>query len=112
KIVYALAKIGNTPTFFPTNTSSIRYFINHSNKTATSGLIAINAPASAACQYIASGKRFSNAVYLPENLWVLKLCKFADGDRDGGRHALRENYQDRYLAIPPLSIRHWPHCLR
>jgi hypothetical protein len=38
-------------------------------------------------KYIASGKRFSNAVYLPENLWVLKLCKFADGDRpaDGMR---------------------------
>jgi hypothetical protein len=49
-------------------------------------------------RYIARGKRFSNAVYLPENLWVLKLCKFADGDRDGGRHALRENYQDRYLG--------------
>src|ERR1019366_787358 len=50
KITYALATVGRTPIFFATNTSSIRYFISHNNKTATSGLKSINPPARTACQ--------------------------------------------------------------
>src|SRR5450759_3962609 len=75
KIVYALATTGNTPTFFPTNTSSIRYFINHSNKTATSALMAINPLVAVLLLWLM--KYLIDEVFVGKNVGVLPVVASA-----------------------------------